>query len=353
MDKSSTRETALQNAIQAAELYMAAAKHASNDRERARLRGKCQQLTSRAENIKQSTSWTPVHSQEISLKAPVSQRALSKREEIILLEGSKLHGFIFPQWTSDPDNSVFAGDENGQSVYTCVLFSVYARLLIEKNRDSADLKLSDAQGEIFAGWRRPQNNGSGLPECSDYRQTCDEASMIAVADIDLVQDITTDCSVVASLCAGTARARQGHGKVSSHPSQVIGQSINSLSKLLASIIYPYDQEKARPQVSKTGKYIFRLHFNGCFRKVVIDDRLPASNTSRSLHVIDRNNPKLIWPALMEKAYLKVRGGYDFPGSNSGTDLWVLTGWIPEQIFLQRSVLLSSHPHFKLVLRHLL
>ncbi|KAL5326903.1 hypothetical protein ACEPPN_004592 [Leptodophora sp. 'Broadleaf-Isolate-01'] len=90
----------------------------------------------------------------------------------------------------------------------------------------------------------------------------------------------------------------------------------------------------RPRVSKNGKYIFRLHFNGCYRKVVIDDRLPASNTTRSLHVIDRNNPQLLWPALIEKAYLKVRGGYDFPGSNSGTDLWVLTGWIPEQVFLQ-------------------
>lgn len=69
--------------------------------------------------------------------------------------------------------------------------------------------------------------------------------------------------------------------------------------------------------------------------MVIDDRLPASRTERTLFVVDRRNPRLIWPALLEKAYLKVRGGYDFPGSNSGTDLWVLTGWIPEQLFLQR------------------
>lgn len=106
-------------------------------------------------------------------------------------------------------------------------------------------------------------------------------------------------------------------------------------KLLPTMMYPFDQQNSRPQVSKNGKYIFRLHFNGCFRKVTIDDRLPASNTPRCLHVIDRNNPKLLWPALIEKAYLKVRGGYDFPGSNSGTDLWVMTGWIPEQVFLQR------------------
>lgn len=143
--------------------------------------------------------------------------------------------------------------------------------------------------------------------------------MTAVNDIDLVQDITTDCSVVASLCAGTSRALKGHGT------------------LLASIIYPYDKVKLRPRVSKNGRYIFRLHFNGCFRKVVIDDRLPTSNSSRSLHVVDRKNPQLLWPALLEKAYLKVRGGYDFPGSNSGADLWVLTGWIPEQVFLQRYV----------------
>lgn len=84
-----------------------------------------------------------------------------------------------------------------------------------------------------------------------------------------------------------------------------------------------------------------MHFNGCYRKVVIDDHLPSSKTSRFLHVIDRQNPALLWPALAEKAYLKVRGGYDFPGSNSGTDLWILTGWIPEQIFLHDEDVISD------------
>lgn len=115
---------------------------------------------------------------------------------------------------------------------------------------------------------------------------------------------------------------------------------------MRSIVYPYDSQNSRPSVSSNGRYVFRLHFNGCFRKVVIDDRLPDSISSRTLHVIDRQNPGLLWPALLEKAYLKVRGGYDFPGSNSGTDLWVLTGWIPEQTFLQRYV-----DHFVLVNTH--
>jgi Calpain family cysteine protease. len=100
-------------------------------------------------------------------------------------------------------------------------------------------------------------------------------------------------------------------------------------------MYPYNHELMRPDVSENGKYAFRMYFNGTWRRVTIDDRLPSSSTDRTLYVVDRRNPRLIWPALVEKAYLKIRGGYDFPGSNSGTDLYALTGWIPEQIFLQR------------------
>lgn len=283
--RSGTKEDALQHAISAIELYMKATKSAGKAQDKVRLQAKCIELVTRAEEIKTAYQW-PL--------PPVSQRVITRTEEIILLEGSKLHGFIFPRWTSDPQDSAFEEAINGSPIYT----------------EPSDLKLADAQIEIFGGWRRPPNSGR------EFLMTAD--------DVDLVQDITTDCSVVASLCAGMARAAKGHGK------------------LLDSMIYPYDRKEAHPRMSKNGKYMFRFNFNGCFRKVVIDDRLPTSNGTRNLHVIDRNNPELLWPALIEKAYLKIRGGYDFPGSNSGTDLWVLTGWIPEQVFLQSDDFQSQH-----------
>ncbi|TDZ37082.1 Calpain-like protease palB/cpr-8 [Colletotrichum trifolii] len=168
--------------------------------------------------------------------------------------------------------------------------------------------MSARQQAILDGWKRPVEGAS--PD------SLDEDFMALKGACDLVQDVTTDCSVVASLCAAM-RILQGDKR-----------------SILGSIMFPFDLAKGRPRVSRNGKYVFRMHFNGCFRQVVVDDRLPVSRNNRTLFVVDRNNPSLLWPALVEKAYLKIRGGYDFPGSNSGTDLWVLTGWIPEQLFLQ-------------------
>lgn len=65
------------------------------------------------------------------------------------------------------------------------------------------MKLSDAQNEIFDNWKRP---------LEDTREQ-DNMLMLASNEIDLVQDITTDCSVVASLCAAIAREAKGHETV--------------------------------------------------------------------------------------------------------------------------------------------
>ncbi|KAA8568507.1 hypothetical protein MFRU_012g00750 [Monilinia fructicola] len=296
IDKCSTKDEALKVAINAIEMYMKASKQVTGEAEKARINRKSRALMLKAEEIKKSSTW-PIQTRAIFLKAPVSERALSKHEQLVLLEGSRLHGFNFPRWNSEPDDSLFE-----TTLYT----------------DPSELKLSEAQIETFAGWKRPHERDDVSAQPLN-----DEILMNASKDIDLVQDITTDCSVVASLCAATARASKGH------------------SKVLATILRPFDTEKQRPRLSKNGKYFLRLQFNGCYRKVTIDDRLPASSSARSLHVVDRNSPALLWPALVEKAYLKVRGGYDFPGSNSGTDLWIMTGWIPEQIFLQSDEIQSE------------
>lgn len=118
IDKSSTKEEALETASHAAELYMKATKLASNESERRRLRAKCIELLSRAEEIKNAQTWTPQKVKAITLRVPKSERAISKREEIILLEGSRLHGFLFPPWTTDPDDSVFDAMINGDEYFT-------------------------------------------------------------------------------------------------------------------------------------------------------------------------------------------------------------------------------------------
>ncbi|KAH6849800.1 hypothetical protein B0I37DRAFT_338981 [Chaetomium sp. MPI-CAGE-AT-0009] len=285
-------DDALKHAIAAAELYMQAASKAKSVEDRKRLSRRCTELIALGERLKANARVASIASRPI---VPESTRPLTTAEKTTVLEASRLHGNVFLPWERAPDLKSFL--DASSPTYT----------------DPSPFSLSPEQLAIFDGWRRP----TALPGFGDGSATEDpEQLMTAQAETDLAQDLATDCSVVASLCAA---------------SRHLGSTKDSL---LSSLMYPFDHESMRPAVSENGKYVFRMYFNGSWRQVAIDDRLPASKTGRTLYVVDRRNPRLIWPALVEKAYLKIRGGYDFPGSNSATDLHALTGWIPEQIFLQ-------------------
>ena len=88
--------------------------------EKIRLEQECLSLLEKAESLKNaiassSTVDSKAREQEndvtpvtvLKLQEPRSTRTLSTREQIILLEGSKVHGSVFPPWRESPDDSEF------------------------------------------------------------------------------------------------------------------------------------------------------------------------------------------------------------------------------------------------------
>ncbi|KAJ2669294.1 cysteine protease [Coemansia sp. RSA 1085] len=129
----------------------------------------------------------------------------------------------------------------------------------------------------------------------------------------IVQETVTDCSFVAALCVSIEyEHRFGRQLITQH-------------------IYPQGRS-GKPAFNPAGKYMVKLFVNGLWRRVIIDDLLPVAESGKLLCTYSISSD--IGQCLLEKAFLKVMGGYDFPGSNSSTDLHVLTGWIPEHIFVQ-------------------
>lgn len=87
---------------------MAAMKLASSPTEKKTLDQHCRRYVQLAESLKTTSTWHPPQSQTVAeLKVPESNRELTKREQIILLEGSKLNGFIFPPWKAPPEPAEF------------------------------------------------------------------------------------------------------------------------------------------------------------------------------------------------------------------------------------------------------
>lgn len=236
-----------------------------------------------------SPSSPPILSPSSSLtSSTLSSSSLTQEEILVLRQSSIINGKCFQPWLDGEETREKFNYGNN----------------IQFNDPDGILPLSESQKRSNGIYRRPIEF---LPPSQP------PVVIRMITPLAITQDLVADCSFVCSLCIAAAFEAR-HNK-----------------RLITSIIYPQNN-KGIPVYNPSGKYLVKFYVNGVYRKVIVDDKLPISETSGRLLCSASKDPTELWVSLIEKAYMKLNGGYDFPGSNSGIDLHALTGWIPEQVF---------------------
>jgi calpain-7 len=237
------------------------------------------------------------------------EATLSKEEIAVLKRSSLIASGLFLPWSQDE------AEELSRQVHVGKKHSLWRTNKIWIDPDG-DLTLSEKQKQKFSKWARP-NEIVRLRNSLGVKQH----PPILIRSINpylIKQQYVTDCSFIASLCICALFEKRFR------------------KPLVTSIIYPQDSNGI-PSFNPEGKYIVKLWLNGVARQVVVDDRLPIDRHSNLLcsHTTGDRQQLELWVSIIEKAYMKLCGGYDFPGSNSGVDLFSLTGWIPERVFFPK------------------
>ncbi|KAH9006279.1 hypothetical protein EDB86DRAFT_3070317 [Lactarius hatsudake] len=272
-------DTAFRLYVQAATAFLNVSREATRPQTQGQARKDAERALERAERIK-----AVKHDLAPVLRDPFAP----EEQQLVLKKGSVVNGVVAPLWAAGTGTS-----------------TAMAGTLVYSDPDGL-LELSPEQKKAGVLWRRP-------------REAFATDAKIFSPDLrpeDIVQRIVADCSLCASIIVCLLHSRT-HDSEAALPS-----------------LHPRGPD-GRLHISPTGGYELKVLFNGAYRRwisslfglgprrfmvpVVIDDRLPFRPDGYPMCMTSRGR-KDIWPSLVEKAYLKLMGGYDFPGSNSSTDI---------------------------------
>ncbi|KAJ9091431.1 hypothetical protein QFC21_007221 [Naganishia friedmannii] len=155
------------------------------------------------------------------------------------------------------------------------------------------------------------------------------------AAVKVSQGIGANCSVVAGL-----------NVIVAHNARQRGSRSLGVQNLVDIRVKP-EKGDARDGEEEGKRYWrVKVFVNGAWRSLVIDSCLPVCpKKDEPLHCTVTPDapttpipvlPSLLWLPLLEKTYTALlASSYAFPGSTPSTDLFHLTGWIPERIPLTR------------------